>query len=679
MDIHRNPDVLWAPSEQRRDATLLHEFTEWVGGRHGRQFDDYEALWSWSVDDLDGFWSSVWEFFEVRGTRPSPVVLADKSMPGARWFPDATINYAENALRHDPGTPALISVSEGRAPTEKSWNELRGQVGAFAEWLTDHGVGLGDRVVGYLPAVAESVVAFLGCASIGAVWASCSQEFSAQGAADRFKQLEPKILVCADGYRYAGKVRGRAAEAEELRGMLPSLVATVWVENLPHADLIPTDATGFSQVVAEPKAPVYTPVPFDHPLWVLFSSATTGPPKGIVHGHGGVVLEHMKYLGLHLDLRAGQRFFWFTTTSWMMWNVQVSGLLHGATIVLYDGSPNWPDERTLWRIADVLRLDYFGTSASFLIASQKLDIDLATEFDLTSMRGLGSTGSPLPPGCATWICRSLPSVWLGAGSGGTDIVSGFCGSVPTLAVRAAEMQGRILGVSMYAWDDDGNELVGEVGELVVTRPLPSMPIYFWNDPDGDRYRTAYFDTYPGIWRHGDWVTVSESGGVIVHGRSDATLNRFGVRMGSAEIYEALDGLGPVVDSLIVGVEEPDGEYWMPIFIVASDQGDTASFSDLIKRTIRTNVSPRHVPDDVFLVGALPRTLTGKRLEVPIKRILQGVPVDKAANAQSIVHPETLTWFAELARKRSAIRDHHSANGRADQGPSISSATDKPRH
>jgi acetoacetyl-CoA synthetase len=646
----------WMPAESLRSSSLMASYVDWLHRSKGLDFDGYHELWTWSTTATEDFWASLWEFFDVRAHTPYDTVLADSSMPGAQWFPGSTLNYAEHALRHDLATPAVVELAEGRDPVETGWDELRGQVGALAQWLTRHGVSQGDRVVGYLPSTAPSVVAFLACATIGAVWSACSQEYSPQGAADRFEQLSPVVLVAADGYRYAGREHGRHDEVVELRRLLPTVREVLWVDNLTIGDL-PNRTQRFSEVIAGAREPRFVAVPFDHPLWVLYSSGTTGRPKGIIHGHGGILLEHEKYLGLHVNLHEGSRFFWFSTTSWMMWNIQVSGLLRGATIFLYDGSPAWPGPGSLWQSAAEQQLDVLGTSAAHLIATQKAGVQLGRDFDLSSLRALGCTGSPLPPSCAEWVHESLPDVWLCAGSGGTDIASGFCGGVPILPVRATEMQARLLGVAMEAWDADGNALVDEVGELVVTRPMPSMPLGFWSDPEDARYLDAYFAIYPGVWRHGDWVTVTSTGGVQVHGRSDATMNRFGVRIGSAEIYEALGQLPEIADSLVVGIEQPDGGYWMPLFVVRTNPANTsmddASLAEHIRRVLRTQVSPRHVPDDVIVVPALPRTLTGKRLEIPVKRILQGAAVEDATNTRSVDDPAALQLFANLAQQRSS--------------------------
>lgn len=638
-------EILWTPSADRIEGSTLARYQTWLYETRGIDFENYAALWKWSTTELTEFWASIWEFFDVRAHTPYDAVLGTSTMPGAQWFTGATLNYAEHALRHsETAGTAVVGLDESGARTTLSWPELRGQVGAVATWLTEHGVTVGDRVVGYLPNVPEAVVAFLACASIGAVWSACSPEYSATGAADRLGQLDPVVLFIARSYRYGGTVHDRSAAVAELRERIPGLRAVVDIGDGQWAD-----------IVAHPSEPDFTAVDFDHPLWVLYSSGTTGKPKGIVHSHGGVLLEHLKYLGLHADLGAGDRFWWYASTSWVMWNLQVSGLLLGATIVTYDGSPSWPDADRAWRIAGDERLTAMGTSAAYLLSSQRAGLRPADSVGLASLKYLGSTGSPLPPSGFEWVYDAVsPDVWLASQSGGTDIASAFATGIPGAPVRSGEIQARALGVAMYAWDPDANELTDTPGELVVTQPMPSMPVFFWNDPDGDRYRAAYFDAYPGVWRHGDSITITMAGGIVVHGRSDATMNRLGVRIGSADIYDVVERMPEVGDALVVGVELPDGGYWMPLFVQLA--GGAALDDNLVRHirsSIRTHASPRHVPDEVISVPALPRTLTGKRLEIPIKRILQGLHADSVVNSASLTNPHALDWFARLAAARAS--------------------------
>ncbi|MGW0041488.1 acetoacetate--CoA ligase [Rhodococcus sp. NPDC003348] len=639
--------ALWAPSPEFVAQSRLTSYMDHLEHECGHRFTDYPQLWQWSVTDLDGFWTSIRDFFGLDISEPDCVLDDQNGMPHARWFTGSTTNYAANALTRAAQGIAVQSLNEDGALDALTWDELRLRVGALAHWFREQGIEPGDRIVAYVPNVAAAVIGLLASAAVGAVWASCAQEYSADGACDRFAQLQPKLLLAADGYHYGGKRHDRRAHAAQLASALPSVETVLWIDNLGLLDA-ETPGPRFDDITSDGREPEYTRVEFDHPLWVLFSSGTTGKPKGIVHSHGGIVLEHTKFLALHADLKPGSKFLWLATPSWMVWNVQVSGLLCGATISTYDGSPAWPDPAQLWRLAERLELDFLGTSAASLIAAQKHKAaphDIAPSLRL---QAIGSTGSPLPPSTAAWVQHVLPHVWLASASGGTDICSAFAGGVPTEPVFADEIQGPLLGIALEAWDESGRPVLGETGEMVVTRPMPSMPIFFWDDPHFTKYTDAYFDRFPGTWRHGDWITVTERGGIIVHGRSDATMNRHGVRIGSGEIYEAVEQLDQVEESLVVGIELDDGGYWMPLFVVPSGVvNDMDTFVHDVKRTIRTEVSPRHVPDDVIVVDSLPHTRTGKKLEVPVKRILQGADPTTVVNPQTIDDPAALAQFAAL--------------------------------
>ncbi|MGV9734042.1 acetoacetate--CoA ligase [Rhodococcus aetherivorans] len=647
--------ALWAPSPEFAAQSRLTAYLDHLQHEHGHRFADYRQLWQWSVTDLAGFWTSIRDFFDLDISEPDRVLDDHDGMPHVRWFAGATTNYAANALTQRSEGVAIESLSEDGTLTLLTWDELRVRVGALAHWFRGRGVEPGDRIVAYVPNIAEAVVGLLASAAVGAVWASCAQEYSADGARDRFVQLEPKILLTADGYHYGGKRHDRRAHAEQLAAALPSVETVLWIDNLGLLDDTAAEVR-FGEVTAAGREPEYTRVPFEHPLWILFSSGTTGKPKGIVHSHGGIVLEHAKFLGLHADLKPGSRFLWLATPSWMVWNVQVSGLLCGATIATYDGSPTWPDPAQLWRLADRLDLDFLGTSAAGLIATQKQQLDPHKAAPGLRLRAIGSTGSPLPPSTARWVQHALPQVWLASTSGGTDICSAFAGGIPTEPVYADQIQGPLLGVALEAWNDAAEPVMNETGEMVVTRPMPSMPTFFWGDEDFTKYTDAYFDRYPGIWRHGDWITVTDRGGIIVHGRSDATMNRQGVRIGSGEIYEVVEQLDQVRESLIVGIELNDGGYWMPLFVVPSTPvHDTDAFATEIKTAIRTGVSPRHVPDDVIVVESLPHTRTGKKLEVPIKRILQGADPATVVTPQAVDDPAALARFADFRRHSQTTR------------------------
>jgi acetoacetyl-CoA synthetase len=637
------PTPLWTPSHQLVDRARMTRFMR------ERGFDDYDELWRWSVDDLDGFWAALWDHFDV-GPRSGPV-LASREMPGARWFPEVTVNYAEYALRgRDDDAVAIVHASESRALAEVTWGELRTLVARIAAGLQALGVERGDRVVAYLPNIPETVAAFLATASLGAVWSSAAPEFGARSVIDRFAQIEPKVLLAVDGYRYNGRGFDRRDTVSAVRDAIPGLEHTVLLRYHDAAATL-DDALDWDELTADDAPLRFERVPFDHPLWVLYSSGTTGLPKAIVQGQGGILLEQLKILHLHVDAQAGDRLFWFTTTGWMMWNFIVSGLLTPATILLYDGSPGHPDMTALWDFAARTGMTTFGTSASYIGACMKAGIEPARDRDLSALRAVGSTGSPLSPEGFRWVYEHVGAdTWLFSTSGGTDLCTAFVGGAPELPVYEGELQARSLGAAVESWDPDGKPLTNEVGELVLTKPMPSMPLYFWGDEDGSRYREAYFDVYPGVWRHGDWIEITDRGTAIITGRSDATINRGGVRMGTAEIYSAVMGVDDVTDALVVDIPRAGEDSWMPLFVVLREGAelDEALVAE-IRRRVREDCSPRHVPNDVIQVGQIPRTLSGKVLELPVKRILMGTPPERAAARDSLANPEALDAFVDLAR------------------------------
>jgi acetoacetyl-CoA synthetase len=611
--------LLWEPGEEVLRESKMARFMR------ARGFSDYHELWRWSVEDLDGFWRSIWTGYEV-GPEPDRV-LADSTMPDAEWFPGVELNYAEYLLsRARPGAAAIVHATESSPLAEVGWDELRDAVARCAAGLRRLGVGKDDRVAAYMPNVPESVIAFLATASIGAVWSSCAPEFGAPTVIDRFAQIEPKVLIATEGYRYGGKDFDRRPRVREIEEAIPSLEHTV---------LVPS---GWEELLSEPAELEFERVPFDHPLWVLYSSGTTGLPKAIVQGQGGILLEHLKKANLHSDLSEADRFFWFTTTGWMMWNFLVAGLLAGATIVLYDGQP---DPERMWDFAREAGVTSFGTSAGFIGACMKAEVEPSP---WPGLRAIGSTGSPLPPEGFDWIYEHFPGVWLYSTSGGTDLCTAFVGACPVLPVYAGELQARCLGAAVEAWDEQGKPRIDEVGELVITRPMPSMPLFFWNDPDGERYRSSYFDTYPGVWRHGDWIKITERGSAVIYGRSDSTINRGGVRMGTSEIYSAVEGVEDVLDSLVVDVEEQ-----MLLFVVLRDGAQLDDeLAGSIRKRVRDHCSPRHVPDEIVVIDEVPRTLSNKKLEVPVKKILMGGDPDSAASRDSLANPAALDPFVERA-------------------------------
>ena len=654
------PEKLWEPSAELVENARLTEFMRWLQSERGLGFDDYEALWRWSVDDLEAFWDAIWDFFGVQADGERGAVLGSREMPGAEWFPGTRLNYAEHVFAgKDPSETAILHASELRELSELSWGELRAQVAAVAAGLRALGVERGDRVVAYLPNIPEAIVAFLATASIGAVWSSCSPDFGPASVVDRFAQIEPKILFAVDGYRYGGKDFDRRETVVALQEAMPSLERTVVLPYLdPEPDLAPLrDAIAWGGLIASSEGAElsFDRVPFDHPLWVLYSSGTTGLPKAIVQGQGGILLEHLKKLHLHVDAHPGDRLFWFTTTGWMMWNFLVSGLLTKAAIVLYDGSPGHPDMDVLWNLAERAGVTTFGTSASYIAACMKAGVEPGAGRDLSRLGAVGSTGSPLSPEGFDWIYEHLGAgTWLFSTSGGTDLCTAFVGGVSLLPVYRGELQGRALGAAVEAWDEDGNSVIDEVGELVVTEPMPSMPVGFWGDADGSRYRASYFETFPGTWRHGDWIEVTSRGTAVIYGRSDSTINRSGIRMGTSEIYRAVLSVDEVVDALVVDVPKPGTEGWMPLFVVLREGVELDDeLTGEIARRVRERCSPRHVPDRAFQIDAVPRTLSGKVLEVPVKRILMGTPAEQAASRDSLANPAALDYFVAMAAELDA--------------------------
>ncbi|WP_157617261.1 acetoacetate--CoA ligase [Saccharomonospora marina] len=651
-------ELLWEPDQAWRDRTHLTAYLRWLERERGLRFADYAALWEWSVSDLPAFWQSIWDYFGVRASAPARCVLADRSMPGARWFPGAELNYAEHALSGEHrGGAAVLWAGEHTPLGAMSWQQFAGAVRVLATRLRELGVRPGDRVVAYLPNIPHTLIAMLATTSIGAVWAACSPDFGATGALDRFGQLEPTVLFAVDGYRYGGVERDRRDEVRALARALPGLRHVVSVRYLYPDQPVPADTLDWERLLDHPGVGAeefsFEQVPFDHPLWILFSSGTTGPPKAIVHGHGGILLEQLKLHHFHMDLHEGDRLFFYSTTGWMMWNFLASSLLAGAVPVLYDGSPTHPDVDVLWRLAEEAEVSCFGASPSYVDLIDRAGLAPGERFELTALRTVVPAGSPVSAECTAWFYRNVKRrLWVATGSGGTDCCTGFVGGVPTLPVRAGEIQARSLGVAAHAFDDSGRPVTGQVGELVLTEPLPSMPVRFWGDDDGSRYRASYFEHFPGVWRHGDFFLVNERGGCFVLGRSDATLNRHGVRIGTAEIYRALDELAEIDNALVVNLHRPGGGFHMPLFVTLTegtvlDDALRAKINDQLRHT-RT---PRHVPDEIVAVPAIPMTISGKKLEIPVRRILQGEPVEQVADRSALADPSALDAFVEYARNQ----------------------------
>jgi acetoacetyl-CoA synthetase len=657
--MEESHEILWRPSAAAVESANLTAFIDWLRAERGVDVAAYPELWQWSVDDLEGFWNAIFDYFEVEYDGERGPALGSRAMPGADWFAGVRLNYAERAFAGKPDDQvAILHASELRELEEITWGELRAKVAACAAGLRSLGVERGDRVVAYLPNVAEAAIAFLATASIGAIWSSASPDFGAGSLIDRFAQIEPKVLLAVDGYRYGGKDFDRTPVVRQLQEAMPSVRHTVLVPYLDPDASADSGAAALENVTrwddllaaGEGVPLTFERVPFDHPLWVLYSSGTTGLPKAIVQGQGGILIEQLKKMHLHTDAKPGDRLFWFTTTGWMMWNFIISGLLTEAAIVLYDGNPGFPDMGALWDLAEQAGITTFGTSAAYISACMKDGVEPGNGRDLSRLRAVGSTGSPLAPEGFDWIYEHVGAdTWLFSTSGGTDLCTAFVGGVPTLPVYRGELQGRCLGAKVEAWDPEGHPHVGVVGELVITEPMPSMPLYLWGDEDGSRYRDSYFEMYPGTWRHGDWIEITERGTAIIYGRSDSTINRGGIRIGTAEIYRAVLDSDDVTDALVVDLPKDGTDGVIELFVVLRDG---AVLDDDLRRTlaraIRERCSPRHVPDEVRAIAAVPRTLSGKVVEVPTKRILMGADPAKVVSRDSLANPEALDYFVELA-------------------------------
>lgn len=656
MEQIKPGDLLWEPTpESIADANLTH-YMKWLAEKKELRFETYSELWQWSVDHIEDFWESLFPYFKLVSSQPWQTPLVERKMPGAEWFPGARLNYIENIFaRKTPGHPALLYKAEDQPLKEMKWDELARQTNQLAHALRAMGVQKGDRVVAYIPNIPQAVVALLATASLGAVWSSCSPDFGSRSILDRFAQIEPKVLIAVDGYQYKGKIFNRMPVIAELQKALPTLEHTILITQIGQVSAPLPNSTLWADALAgsqnlEPLS--FAQLPFDHPLWVLYSSGTTGLPKPIVHGHGGILLEHIKETVFHNNLKPGDRFFWYASTGWMMWNYLVGSLLSGASIVLYDGSPAFPDMNNLFALAEEAGITTFGTSAAFISACIKAGIHPNRHFDLSHIRGVGSTGSPLTAEGFHWIYENINSdLALESLSGGTDLCTPFVGGVPTQPIYAGEIQGASLGAKVQAFNDLGHAVLNEVGELVISEPMPSMPLYFWGDPQMVRYKASYFEMYPGIWRHGDWISFNERGGCVIYGRSDSTINRQGIRMGTSEFYRVVEAFDEIVDSLIIDLELLGRESYLALFVVL--QPGTVLDGDLktaLKSALRKQVSPRHIPNQIIAIEEVPYTLSGKKMEVPVRKILLGMDVQTAANPGAMRNPEAVDFFVRFAEQ-----------------------------
>ena len=647
-----NPKLLWKPSEETIVSSNLTRYIKWLNDQELISSYNFNKVWEWSVENIDAFWLSIWNYFNVLSDNVPGQITSSKEMPGVKWFEGTKVNYAEHIFRNSTKQhPAILFKNERDNLSEISWAELEQKVAAFQQFLKNKGIKEGDRVVAYLPNIPEATVAFLAVNSIGAIWSSTSPDFGISSVVDRFSQIEPKLLITVDGYQYGGKPFDKTEEINAIIKELPSLQNVVLLPYLNPGSSIDFHSVSSWEEALKTKNEVlsFQRVKFNHPIWVLYSSGTTGKPKAITHSHGGVLLEHLKYLTFHNDVKPGERCFWYTTTGWMMWNYIQAAMLCGATIVLYDGSPAYPDMNAMWKLIEEAQITHFGTSAGFVAASMKANVQPGKDFDLNSLRSIGSTGSPLSPEGFDWIYEEVKKeLWLAAISGGTDVCSAFVGGNPRWPVYSGEIQCRALGCKLEAYNNDGYPVTGEMGEMVISEPMPSMPIYFWGDDDFKKYKESYFEMYPGKWRHGDWTEITERNGVIIYGRSDSTLNRGGIRIGTSEIYRAVESLEFIADSLVIYLDQNKKDY-MPLFVVLKSEATlTSEQIKKIKSTIRESYTPRHVPDEVIQIPEVPYTISGKKMETPIKKIIQGQPAEKVISKDAMKNPDALSFFIDLA-------------------------------
>lgn len=646
--------LLWTPSPEFKEQSNLMQYIHWLNEHRGHAFSNYDTLWQWSVHDPGAFWQSLWDYFGILHDGTYDAVMSDEPMPRTRWFEGTLLNYSEHVFRKSTDRhPALIYADESSVVKQLPWKELEQQVASLQQTLVQQGVTSGDTVVAYLPCIPEATVAFLATNALGAIWSSCSPDFGTSAVIDRFAQINPKVLFAVDHYQYNGKQFDRTQAVRDLIKALPSLACIILLSSENKIEEKKNVILWGDTLQKKTALLSFTRVPFSHPIWVLYSSGTTGLPKSITHSHGGILLEQLKYGAFHNDFKPGERCFWYTTTGWMMWNYIHGSLLAGGTLVLYDGSPAYPDLNVLWQFIGSAGINHFGTSAGFILANMKAQTSPAQQGDLSPLRSIGSTGSTLPPEGFEWVYRHVKKdVWLASMSGGTDVCSAFVGGNPLWPVYAGEIQCRALGCKLEAFDEAGNAVIGEEGELVITQPMPSMPVFFWNDPEFQRYRESYFEMYPAIWRHGDWIRITSRGGVVIYGRSDATLNRGGIRIGTSEIYRAVDQVTEVKDSLVICIEKDGGEFWMPLFVVMHPHRPlTEAIKKDINLAIRNAYSPRHVPDEIIEVPDIPYTISGKKTETPVKKVLMGKDPAKVVNIGSLKNPASLQFFIDLRKEK----------------------------